>query len=230
MSFNNIYLELVDVEPYSRYQKNVPSAVSGWRLNPKDLSHRVEFLLASPSSKFNYQSDVIELYSEKEDRYFRMANSVLFDMAYLIPYVEDGDEVTGEILVDNVNTLVDEIAGTTRYDEFVEKAKGIENTAVLLQLYKSCLTRELPATIFSYMESRLIDDPSISEEDLKFIKANMVGDKDEVMANSRSSSAVDTVKESISRASKSTKGAKRGSDSNSKTTNSTTKSREGSTK
>lgn len=84
-SVNNIYM--VAGEPYARYVKTLRSLVSGMRLNPTtQVMTPVDFVVASHPERFEYDSEVIEIYSEQEDRYFKQANRSLFQSGLLKAY------------------------------------------------------------------------------------------------------------------------------------------------
>lgn len=98
-SVNNIYYT-ADGPPVMRYQKTVTHSLSGWRIDPQ-TGKQVDFILESaPLSTgykyedlgkqlFNYEHDVVELYSEKEVQFFRKRNKPLFEKGLLQEY--DGE-------------------------------------------------------------------------------------------------------------------------------------------
>lgn len=97
---NHQFLENQD-QVYSRYRKTSVGAVSGARLHPR-TQERIPFILMSNDSRFdpdsgklefNYETDVVETYSETEDRTFRAWNSYLFKTGLLVPYTGAKEEV-----------------------------------------------------------------------------------------------------------------------------------------
>lgn len=108
MSKYNIYPEFSD-QVIARYRKVVTCAIAGTRLDPHDTTRRLTFLLESDEKDFdvekrqlafNYDNDIIELYSDIEMRMFRALNKPLFAQGMIAPY-EDAPE---PISMANVHT------------------------------------------------------------------------------------------------------------------------------
>ena len=79
----------------ARYQKTLPCKLAGIRLNPHNPTERVDFILASHEDKFvngtltfDYDTDVVELYSEQELRMFEALNKKAFQAGKLAPYTD----------------------------------------------------------------------------------------------------------------------------------------------
>jgi len=86
-SVNNIYL--VNVEPpVKRYVKTIPSRVGGIRFDANGKTE-VGFILASDERGFIYDNEVLEIYTEREDRALRQLNKNLFTQGYLKEYTAD---------------------------------------------------------------------------------------------------------------------------------------------
>lgn len=97
-SLNNIYLT-VETPPYKRYVKTIKSQVAGLRLN--DEGKQASFILHT-GPDFDYEQDVLEIYSDREHRYFLQANRTLIAKGLLKEY----NGVKGEI--DKTNLLTDD--------------------------------------------------------------------------------------------------------------------------
>jgi hypothetical protein len=107
-SVNNIYLVIAD-EPYKRYVKTIASKVGGVRMDDQ-MKGQTGFILESAPDGFSYEAEVLEIYSDREDRLLRQANKTLFSNGYL-------KEFTGQLPeLDTTNMLdddeVDMIAAT----------------------------------------------------------------------------------------------------------------------
>lgn len=99
-SVNNIFL--VNIEPpVKRYVKTLPSKVGGWRLDAAG-KNQIGFILESSPDGFSYDAEVLEIYSEKEDRYLRQTNRVLFTEGFIKEYSGDMPNV------DTTNMVSDE--------------------------------------------------------------------------------------------------------------------------
>jgi hypothetical protein len=109
MSKHTIYPEFED-QIHSRWKKTTVHALAGTRIDPYHPDMRIPFLLMSAEKNFNhetrvlqfdYETDVIELYSERESRLFKSLNRVHLESGKLIPYEESAPEVN------EANTLTD---------------------------------------------------------------------------------------------------------------------------
>ena len=104
MSINHQYIQYTD-QVKKRYVKTVPYMVSGLRLDPSDTSHRIDFLLSTPESRFDfdkkelkgdfvYDDDVLELYSDVEVRLFERLNKPLIENGLLKEYIGSPEGVS----------------------------------------------------------------------------------------------------------------------------------------
>jgi hypothetical protein len=94
----------------ARYKKTSVYAIAGVRLDPHNESRRVSFLLqsrddhydiAAKKLTFNYDTDVIELYSDREVRLFESLNRKAIESGALVPYEDAAPEI------DRTNVLRD---------------------------------------------------------------------------------------------------------------------------
>ncbi len=84
MSKNNIYL-MYSEDCFIKYKKSVKHAISGWRIDPESKKE-VEFFLVNPSNNFSYDDDILEVYSEKENKFMIQRNKYLFEQGMLVEY------------------------------------------------------------------------------------------------------------------------------------------------
>lgn len=100
-SKHNVYPEFED-QIVERWKKTVIHAVAGTRLDPYHQESRISFLLMTRSDDFNietrtltfnYESEVIELYSPREALLFKRLNREIIERGLLVPYTETAPEV-----------------------------------------------------------------------------------------------------------------------------------------
>ncbi len=123
-SINHQFLEFSD-QVVKRYTKARLQPLTGWRLNPRNSvnpNERIEFLLATPvdnvqftpydqdgsgeptkvkQTKFTYEDEVLELYTDNEVRSFERMNRLLIENGLLVEYSDTASAVN------KVNTLSD---------------------------------------------------------------------------------------------------------------------------
>jgi hypothetical protein len=104
MSIHNIYPEFSD-QVVKRYTKTTVHAIAGKRLDPYHPDQRIDFLLISDERNYNHESrklafdydtDVIELYSEREVRLFATLNKATISAGMLIVHDESAPVVRQE--------------------------------------------------------------------------------------------------------------------------------------
>jgi len=156
MSKNNMFIELQsgDSAPYRVYAKTIPAAVTGWRLDPKDLSTTLEFVLSSSSNIFDYETDAIELYSAKEDDYFLRANRRLFSEGTLRPHLKTRrDEVVSDNFVDDEK--IQSIAAIVDYAELEESISHYTSPITLLRIFRVCVEKNMPRALLMVIEKKI---------------------------------------------------------------------------
>lgn len=100
-SMNNIFLVNVD-PPVKRYVKTIPSKLGGIRFDSNGKNQIGFILETSPTGAFVYDDEVLEIYTDREDRAFRQLNKSLFTKGYLKEYAQEAPEL------DTANMLTDE--------------------------------------------------------------------------------------------------------------------------
>lgn len=142
-SKNTIFVEYAD-QVFSRYKKTTVGAVCGKRLSPFDNS-RIDFVLMSnwgkfnPENnrlKFNYETDVIEIYSEQEDKVFRALNAYLFHNGLIAPFDGTRDAVDTSNALGDVE--ITDLAATKNLLSFKKKISTLNehNLNRLLEMVK----------------------------------------------------------------------------------------------
>lgn len=129
MDGNNIFLTAD--EPVARYAKTIRSKIAGVRLHPESGA-QVGFVLESNEDPdtFDYDTEILELYTDKEHRFFKQANKKLIEEGLLKPFSGTAEDV-------QLNNLVP--------DEELEDVVSTSNQAELkarLTKYTSLVTVE----------------------------------------------------------------------------------------
>lgn len=106
-SMNNQFVAVG--EPIARYVKTVDHAITGWRLDPESKK-QVEFILTTPTPEFDYDTAVLEFYTDKDLAFFKQKNRYLIEQGLVKEYTGEAEPV------DTTNLLTDaeiqEIAAT----------------------------------------------------------------------------------------------------------------------
>ena len=159
MSKNNIYVEYSD-DVKARYKKTTIGAVAGTRHDPTRNGERVSFILESDGSRYNiekgtlqfdYSTDVIELYTEREASAFKRLNAYLFKEGLLEPYYEDAPVLEDNTLTETEIAALANIKNTVQFKAAVDKVTSAPN---LLRIKDMTRILEKPLTHTEYVEQR----------------------------------------------------------------------------
>lgn len=163
MSKNNIFPEFVD-NIYTRYKKVCVNAIGLTRTNPFDARSRMEVILvsdwayfdiATEKLKFNYDTDVIEIYSADEDRVFRILNAYLLQNGMLVPFDGTRDALDLSNALSDVE--LSDIAASKNLLSFKKKIKDI-NSVTTLQRIKDVVERaDRPYSFIKALEERIVE-------------------------------------------------------------------------
>lgn len=166
MSVNNIYIEF-DQNVYSRYKKTSTGAIAGKRQDPHSQTRqRVDFLLMSDwkdfdmntnSVRFNYDNDVIEIYSADEDRVFRILNAYLFQNGYLAPY--DGNRDAPDMSNLLSDAAVSDIAASKNLLSFKKHIRAIDSKVTLQRIKDVTERADRPVSFIRAIEERIKELP-----------------------------------------------------------------------
>jgi hypothetical protein len=150
-SVNNIFLVNSD-PPVKRYVKTVPSKVGGIRF---DANGKLEvgFVLESDEDGFNYEAEVLEIYTTREDRALRQLNRSLFTQGYLKEYNAEAPEV------DTRNMLTDEeiveIASMRNIQSLIARISELSSPFTLQRILTAANDIGRPAKTVGAIEQRL---------------------------------------------------------------------------
>ena len=153
MSINNILLT-AETEPTHRYAKTIRSKIAGFRLDPLD-NKQVPFLLTSVGDEFSYEDEVVELYSDKENRYFMQANKLFIANGYLKPF----NGTAAPVAMDNIisDEDVERIAAIRTPNQLKSKLAPITSKVSLERVVQAAREIGRPQSIINIIESRIKD-------------------------------------------------------------------------
>lgn len=163
MSINHQFINLQD-NVCKRYVKTEIATLSGKRVDPHNLHEQMPFLLITPESKIkysttkqgdldiaefdgrdpeiDYDNEVLEVYSEKEDKIFRSLNKALFEKGLLVTY----DHANGAINMQNALTEneIEAIARMPQPMKFRSRLKTITSHATLNRIREHVIRLDRP--------------------------------------------------------------------------------------
>ena len=149
------FLEFAD-QVKKRYIRRRIEPLTGYRLNPRNAvnpNERIDFLLATPDedvsitpweegkptevkqTKFNYENEVLELYTDTEVKAFERMNRLLFENGLLVEYEEQAPEI------DKVNVLtnseIHRLVKLRTTELFRQRIKELSSVFTLQELLKA---------------------------------------------------------------------------------------------
>lgn len=152
MSMNNILIT-ANNPPLYKYAKVIPSKLSGLRLDPVTYQE-IPFLLRSKGD-FDYEHDVIELYSEREHKHFLQVNRVFIKSGFLKEYHGESDPE------DLTNVISDEeverIASTRTLMALKKALADITSPITLDRILQMAKHIGRPLSIISLIEERIAE-------------------------------------------------------------------------
>lgn len=159
---NHQFLEFSD-QVYSRYRKTSVGAVSGIRLHPR-TQERIPFILMSNDNRFNpegnkldfdYETDVVETYSQLEDKTFRAWNSYLFKTGLLVPYSGEKEAVDTSAAMSDEDVAA--LAATKNLLQFKSKLNKINSPITLQRILEEARLQDKKHSFIQAVESRLAE-------------------------------------------------------------------------
>lgn len=166
---NNQFIHLQG-KVYKRYIKTSLGILSGYRVNPEDHSQRLAFTLKTPEdhvvfvqdddyvradkrASVNYDEEILEIYSEAEDRLFRRLNRQSIEDGLLVEYLDSDTEI------DTTNELTDKdlqyIADTKNLLQFKKRIGEITSPVTLKRILD--LLDDRPKSFTTALELRMRD-------------------------------------------------------------------------
>jgi hypothetical protein len=151
MSINNIFLTAG--EPFVRYTKTVNHGITGFRLNPDDNDRKIEFQLITFGPHPPYEDAVLELYSDKEVKFFRQANRYLFQAGLIREYEGEAPAVDMSNVLDEDEIL--EIASTRNIQQLEKRIQAITSKITMRRIYEVAQEIGRPAKTLALLEQHL---------------------------------------------------------------------------
>jgi len=134
------------------YRKTTEHAISGWRIDPTNKKE-VEFYLVNPKDTFSYDDDVLEIYSDKEDKFLIQRNRYLFEQGMLVEFRGNSMEV------DMSNVLTDEdvesIATIKTSGDMYTRLQELNSKIAVERVFKTAQYIGRPAAILKVIKQRL---------------------------------------------------------------------------
>jgi hypothetical protein len=153
MSVNNIYL-VVPTEPYKKYVKTVPSSIAGKRFNDR-ADAEVGFLLRSVPGVFSYDDEVLEVYSDREDRFLKQANKSLFESGMLKEYTGNRSAMDTRNIMSDEDVL--EIASLRNVMQLSKKLEDIDSKITAQRILDTAKEIGRPAKTLELIEKKVKD-------------------------------------------------------------------------
>lgn len=169
MSNNHQFIQYSD-RVVKRYIRTRNQAVTGYRQDPHRPENRIDFLLMSPESdfdvvwkdgeevdvvrkNFDYDNEVIELYSDNEVKMFQRWNRMLIENGILTEYSEEAPALD----VSNVlsDATVNEIAATKNLLAFRKRLESINSVDSLKRVLSAVENLDRPYSIAKAVQERI---------------------------------------------------------------------------
>ena len=161
MSRNNIYPEMQKV--FKRYAKVPVFIVAGLRLDPTDSRTQVGWTLSTSEDSFDfegkrrtefvYDDEVIEIYSEEEDKLFKRINKSLFSRGLLKEYNEE--DLPPDLTNFMSDADIDEIVDLKTMSEFTKRLDSLTSVPTIKRIHEAALNKNKPIKKIQAIEARL---------------------------------------------------------------------------
>lgn len=169
MSHNHQFIAF-DSQIVKRYAKTTVGILTGYRLDPYRPENRLDWLLASKNSSFqvvwedgqqpktirtgfNYEDEVIELYSDIEVRLFERLNKNAIESGALKLYTESAPAVDmSNLLTDD---QIEAIATIKQIPSIRKKIAGINSPITLKRILEAVEKHDRPMSVAKAIQSRI---------------------------------------------------------------------------
>jgi hypothetical protein len=152
MAYNIAYPTMV-AEPVAKYVKTIPVQLTGFRFDPKG-ENRAEFCLTGNDPVEDYDSSVLEIYSEREDQFLRRANRVLFAEGLLKPYEGKPAEVNTANFLSDLE--IERIASIRRINDLEAAIAPITSSATLGRIMLLAEERGMAKRMRDVIEAKMV--------------------------------------------------------------------------
>ncbi len=163
-SINHQFPELQDTI-FRRYKKTVPHIIGGLRSNPYKTGEQLSWQLKTPEDNFSftenklvdftYDEEVLEIYTEADDKAFRRQNRVLFDQGLLVEFGSSRDESKSPN--DLTDADIKEIAALKQVPAIRKRIHDITSRATLNRIKDTAKALERSYRIIETIDERLAE-------------------------------------------------------------------------
>lgn len=171
MSVNHQYVQFYD-KVVKRYKKTTPGAITGRRLNPANPNEELSFILTSDKNSykvdwvdgekpvlsnvgFNYDTEVLELYSDTEVNYFQRMNRNALMQGLFVEYTQPTPEVELQNALDDES--ITEIAALKQTTALRKRLQEITSIHTLNRIHDAARRLNRPMSIIDVIQDRIND-------------------------------------------------------------------------
>lgn len=162
MAMNNIYHMMQD-SIYKRYTKVPINLVGGLRVDPTDTRLQIGWVLHTDEADFDfttkkrtqfvYDNEVIEIYSESEDKLFRKLNAGLFRAGLLKEFFETDEVVSSPNFVND--SEIDRIVEIRSIADFQAELANFDALATLERIKQQLIDQGKSVKKVQLVENRI---------------------------------------------------------------------------
>lgn len=172
MSANHQFIEHSD-KVIARYTKTIQGILTGFRLDPSRPENRMDWVLQSPETsfvfvadpetgkvtlirkEFDYEQEVLEIYSENELKLFQRLNRHNIENGVLVTYENTSPGVDlSNVLSDSE---VAEIAATKQVLSLRKRLQAFTSAYTLQRIQKAAEELDRPHSIMKVIQERIND-------------------------------------------------------------------------
>lgn len=170
MSINHQFVQHSE-KTVKKYVRTTNKAVTGFRLDPNRLENRIDWLLASPDNAFEviwidgeevkvirkpgmfeYEDEVLELYSQPEVDVFKRLNRGLLERGILVEYEGELPQLDMSKVFTDVN--IAEIAATKNILSLRKKLQDITNVETINRILAAAEKLDRPMSVAKAIQDR----------------------------------------------------------------------------
>lgn len=162
MAVNNIY-HMMQENVYKRYTKVPINLVGGLRVDPTDTRLQIGWVLHTDEADFDfttkkrtqfvYDNEVLEVYSESEDKLFRKLNSGLFRAGLLKEFFETDEVVSSPNFVND--SEIDRIVEIRSLSDFQVALANFDALATLERIKQQLIDQGKSVKKVQLVENRI---------------------------------------------------------------------------
>lgn len=148
-SENNIFISAGD--PIARFVKTVDHVITGWRLDPDNKE--VAFILSTPTDVFDYDTAVLEFYSERDLKTFKLRNKYLIEQGLIKEFKGINEEPDATNLLTDAE--IDGIAATRTPQMMAQKLAELTSILTVQRVLKAAEELGRPTKTLQTIRDRI---------------------------------------------------------------------------